>query len=243
MIAPAAADMPTLAQFIEASIHRPQPPRLRISQTGSDCVRRVYYEATGAERAPDDLVSKLRMAFGSAFDSYVLAGAPADVLEQFQMVPQSAVEITMGGLTIKGSSDAVFFSNDSKHVVDLKVVGGGTWSKVQNAPKQEHAAQTNLYAYGHGADTWSVCYVNRETLQIREHDAQPTDTFKARKDFGLFEEAAYFIAKGEAPPRPYEDYDADDENPAKVAADSFPCFYCPFRATCWPGATPKGSAE
>lgn len=228
--------VPSLKAFILRSIDRPQPPRLRISQAGSDCVRRTYYEATGAECEQDAPEAKLRMALGSAFDAYALAGAPPDLLEEFQMIPQQAVEITFGKLTVRGSSDSVFLHPAGRHVVDLKVVGAGTWAKVQKAPKQEHAAQTNLYAFGLGADTWSVCYVNRETLEILEHEPRPMDAFAARKDFGLYEEAAYWIGKGTPPPRPYDDIEEDDGT-VKVAKDGWPCRYCAFRATCWPVAT------
>lgn len=257
------AGTPSLKAFILASINRPQAPRLRISQAGADCTRRVFYEATGAAADvptdPDDVADaergEVKMAIGTAFDAYALAGAPLEVQEEFRAVPQKAVEITFGSVTVRGMSDMLFISADGKHVVDLKTVGmgkidretgewkRGTWEKVQKEPKQEHAAQTNLYAYGLGAETWSVCYVNANTGEILEHAPRPTDAFEARKDFGLFEEVAYWIGRGEAPPRPFEDHEDEETGVVKVAADSFPCAWCDFRSTCWPGTTGKEVAH
>lgn len=239
--------LPSLKQFILRSIDRPQAPRLRFSQAGSDCSRRTYYEAVGQRRddardEADAARGAVKMAIGTAFDAYALADAAPELLAEYEMVPQQAVTLTLGGVTIRGSSDAVFASRDGSVVWDLKTVGmgrivdgewkAGTWEKVQREPKQEHSAQVNLYAYALGAAAWGVCYVNANTGEIRELGPFQTDAFKARKDFGLFEEVAFFIAKGWPPPKPYDDIEDDDGN-VRVAKDSFPCGYCAFNASCW----------
>lgn len=241
---------PSLRAFLIRSIDRKQAPRLRISQAGSDCARRVYFQATGQtpdaptsdEERADHERGLVKMAIGSALDAYALQSAPPELVKEFEIVPQSPVEITFGRLTVRGSADALFLHRSGKHVVDLKVVGmgrmvegewkAGTWEKVQKEPKQEHAAQTNLYAYGLGADTWGVLYVNANTGETLEHGPFPMDGFAARKDFGLYEEVAYWIGKGTPPPRPFEDLEEEDGT-VKVAKDSFPCAWCAFKATCW----------
>lgn len=226
----------TLRDFLLASIDRPQKPRLRISQAGSQCEREVYYAATGADSEPDTPESKVKMALGSALDAYALQQAPHDEVFVANVARQVPVDITMGDVTVRGSADAAFYSDETEPPVlvsDLKVVGESTWAKVQKAPKQEHQAQVQLYAFGLGSPRWSVLYVRAATGEMLEHSAD-TDEFAARRDFGLFETVAYYMAKGEPPPRPYADIEEDDGT-TKIAADSYPCRYCRFLTTCWPG--------
>lgn len=217
---------PSLRDWILRSIDRPQTPRLRISQAGRACEREVYYSATGAEAEPDKPESRVKMAIGSAFDAYALANPNC------QWNFQVPVTVALGATTISGTADAVFYGNrEPLHVADLKTVGNKTWAKVQKAPKQEHRAQVQLYAYGLGAPTFSVCYVNADTGEIIEHYGT-VDEYEARKDFGMFEEVSYWLSKGEPPPRPYADFENEDGT-EKIAKDSFPCAWCKFRTTCW----------
>lgn len=221
-----------LRDLLIASAKRQQPPRLRISQAGSDCVRRTYYEATGAPHAETDPEGLVKMALGSALDEWALQRAPAEIVEG-SWIMQLDVELEMGGLTVTGHPDAIHYGPGGPDFVsDLKTVGDKTWAKIQKAPKQEHAAQVNLYAFAICAPRWSVCYVNASTGEIIEHFGD-TDAFAARKDFGLFEEAAFWIARNLPPPRPYEDFADDETGETKIAADSYPCAFCAFRATCW----------
>jgi len=224
---------PSLRAFILRSVGcRRQSPRLRMSQAGSNCVRQTYYEATGAEREPDTEEGAVKMALGTAFDEYSLQNAPQALHEEELTLTQKTVTIKAGDLTLTGHADLVFVGKKGPvHVGDLKVVGEKTWEKVQERPKQEHQAQVNLYAFGLGCSTWSVCYVRAGTGEILEHYGA-TDDFAARRDLGMFEEAAYWIGKGVPPPRPYEDFEEEDGT-VKRARDSFPCGWCKFNDHCW----------
>jgi len=221
--------VPSLSELLIAKAARPQPPRLRLSLAGLACVRELFYRATGAEAEPTKPEGLLKMALGTGLDALLLSGEAGGW--RFQ-VP---VTVTLGGLSVQGTADAVWFDENGEpaHVADLKTVGSTTWAKVQKEPKQEHRAQCQLYAYGLGAATWSVCYVNADTGERLEHFGQ-TDAFTARRDFGAFEEAAYWMGRGEPPPRPYEDIEEEDGT-VKVARDRFPCAWCAYKATCWPG--------
>ena len=114
---------------------------------------------------------------------------------------------------------------------DLKVVGDETWNRIQAKPKDEHQSQVNLYAWGLGSPRWSVCYVHAASGETKEHFGD-TDEFAAKKDFGAFEEVAYWVKKGVPPPRPYEDAE-DDDGTVKLARDQYPCRFCPHRTCCW----------
>jgi hypothetical protein len=224
-----------LAAFIAArfATRTDKAPGLWFSAAGEECPRRVYYHMTSAERAEETLERKLVMAFGSAFDEYALRAIDG-------MAVQMPVRLEVGPVTVTGRADAVFLDAEGKpeHVADLKLVGASTWAKVAKGPKKEHRAQVNLYAYALEAATWSVCYVLREASgddaagTIREYDGA-SDAFAARRDVGMFEEVAYWLAKGEAPPRPYADIEDDETGRVTVARDAFPCGWCPYRSTCW----------
>lgn len=218
--------MPSLRDFVLQRVDRKQAPRLRMSQAGSSCVREVYYAATGAPSAPTKHEGLVKMAIGSGFDALALQSHGS-------VACQVDVRIVMGGVEVWGHADAVFHDEhgDPLHVADLKTVGLSTWEKIQKAPKQEHVAQVNLYAYGLGAPTWSVLYVNASTGEMLEHFGE-LDEFAARKTFGQFEEAFYWMQKGKAPPRPYEDIEEDDGT-VKLAREAFPCRFCPYLSTCW----------
>lgn len=204
-----------------------QRARLRISQAGMQCVREVYYSATGVVGEPPKLENLIAMTIGTAVDAMILKG---DVKDWKFQVP---VSITLGSITVEGTSDAVHYNADAPdHVSDLKVVGTKTWQEIQERPKQEHFSQVNLYAYGLGVTSWSVLYLNRDTRELKEHHHN-TDEFEARADFGLFEEVFYWMKRGEPPPHPYSDRDNEDGT-VTAARDRFPCAWCSYKATCWP---------
>jgi hypothetical protein len=214
-----------LAAFIEAQLRgrRPEVPRLRISQAGDECLRRVYYQATGAPRAADDAIGLVKMGLGSAFDEWTLRPAEGVRIQ----VP---VTIVAGALTLTGKADAVF-GDPAELVADLKTVGNGTWARVQKRPADKHAAQVNLYAWGLGAPRNSICYVNADTGEILEH-VRDTDGFAAEEDLGLFEMAHYYRASGREPVRPYMDI-TEDDGTVKIAKDRWPCRWCAYSEHCW----------
>lgn len=219
-----------------------QYPRLRLSQAGMSCVREVYYRATGAPCEPTDRKGLTKMAIGTAFDAWALPSQRyVGFLDGKHVMfhSQVRVELRAGEVTVSGKTDGVFYEVEQNGEwftlrpildSDLKVVGISTWEKVKEAPKQEHAAQVNQYAYAIGSPMRSVLYVNASTGEYLEH-FDCTDEFAARKDFGLYEEAFYWMKRGTPPPRPYEDIEEDEGT--KLARDAFPCRFCAYRPTCW----------
>lgn len=250
---------PSLRDFLLARVQKQQRtakdgPRLYMSAAGSDCVRRVYYQATSTptdepttDEEREDLQRGLvKMALGTAMDQWALEGAPPEQLAAHRVNVQPRIEMTLGDVTVAGRADIVFWDTSTNELVptlvsDLKVVGESTWEKVQKRPKQEHEAQVNLYGWCTGAPRWSVCYVRASTGEILEHFGN-TDAFAARKEFGLFEEVALWFRRGTPPPRPYEDIEEEDGT-VKVAKDGFPCAWCDYRATCWAESNEKGTTD
>jgi hypothetical protein len=209
---------PSMRSFLLDSLRR-RPPRdgaLRLSMAGSRCARDLYYSASGAPADPCSDERLLKMALGSALDELALRHSPGAETH----VP---VTVTMGDVSVPGVADLVLHGkNGPLLVADLKVVGDGTWSRTKNTPLPEHRAQVNLYAWALGSPRWSVCYVHASTGELREHFGK-TDAFAARRDFGAFEEASYWLRAGTPPPRPYED------------STGFPCRFCPHQNVCWQG--------
>lgn len=222
---------PSMRSFLIDNVRtrRQDEDRLRLSMAGGSCVRDLYYEATGApaEEISDERLMK--MAIGAALDEVALAKT-----DGLRAVAHQPVEIRLGDLVVRGSADLVILGSLGPILVsDLKVVGEGTWSRVKNKPKPEHRAQANLYAWGLSAPQWSVCYVLAGTGEIREHFGT-TDAFEAKRDFGAFEEAAYWVRKSLLPPRPYEDF-VEEDGTKKLARDQYPCRFCSHRTHCWKG--------
>jgi hypothetical protein len=231
------SERPSLAAFVRSQVDairaepRPAPTSLWFSSAGRSCPRELYYQATQAPReeaAPD---ARIKMALGSAFDAYALRGVG-------NVVAQMPVRLEVGGVVLTGRADVVFVEAARARLVsDLKVVGDRTWADTEEAPKDEHRAQVNLYAYALGAPEWSVCYVCAATGEIREHFGA-LDVYQARRDLGLFEDAAYWLKRGEPPPRPFEDYEDDETGKVNLACNRVPCRRCSYRPTCW--ATSEG---
>ena len=235
----------SLKALIETQLRqsRKDPPRFRVSQSGDECVRRMYYQATGAPREEDSVEGLAKMGLGTAMDEWVLRAGDGVRIQ----VP---VTINAGGFTLTGKSDVVF-GDPAELVSDLKCVGvgskkllqalsgeyvnrrwlGGTWAQTEHGPTEKHAAQVNMYAYGLGAPRWSVCYVNVDTGEIREHFGD-TDEYKAEEDLGSFEEGNYHRIIGRPPPRPFTDIE-EENGTIKIARKRFPCGWCAFNKTCW----------
>lgn len=221
---------PSLEVFVRSQVdaHRSDSgaPRLRFSLAGRSCPREIVYYVTQASRAEDAPHARIKMALGSAFDAYTLRGVG-------NVVAQMPARIEIGGVVLTGRADAVFVEGGRPALVsDLKVVGDRTWADVEKEPKDEHRAQVNLYAYALDAPEWSVLYVHASTGEMREHFRE-LDVYQARRDLGLFEEAQYWLKRGEVPPRPFEDYEDDETGKVDLARDRVPCRWCSYRAVCW----------
>lgn len=205
--------------------------RLSAALAGLRCPRDAWYRALGMT-APDATATTtaapdlLAQAFGAVLDRL---GEETDL----DVLTHRNVEIEMGGVTVRGVADAVFVDASGPALVSrLHVVtDDAIWAKAQAAPQDDHRAEANLLAFGLEAPRWSVCYVHAATGEVTEH-LGTTDAFAARRDFGLFEEIAYWMRVGLPPPRPVEDFEKDD-GAIKLARDHEPCKRCPNVSICW----------
>ena len=229
--------MISLALHIDAYLRgRKQHPRLRISQAGEECVRKMYYQATGAPRLEERGEGLVKMALGSAFDEFAMKNGDGWRVQ----VP---VTIRAGLLEFTGTADAVY---GTEQVSDLKVVGTSTFNRTCSyGPEPKHRAQVNMYAYGLNIPKWSVCYVHADTGAMREHFGE-MDAFQAEEDLGDFELAHYYRSIGQTPPRPYADLIKEDKEGKPllvVARNERPCCWCDYQVHCWEKDTGETNAE
>lgn len=215
-----------LAQTVAGKLSRSgrQPPRLRVSNLGDKCDRRLWYSVNHPELAePLSAATRIKFLFGDILELLLLFLAKA----AGHTVENEQAEISING--VKGHIDGTI----DRALVDCKSASTYSFAKFRDHGLESDDAfgyLTQLGAYGS-----QVGEGNNHFLAIdKQHGHVVLDSWpKAKEDFGALVARKRSVLSSSAPPeRGFHDEPFQASGNRKLGVS---CSYCPFKFHCWPG--------
>lgn len=215
----------TVARVIKEKMNHEQDARLRMSNLGSKCLRKLWYSVNEPGAAePLSASARLKFMYGDVIEALVLWLAKISGHEVTG--EQDTLEIA----GIKGHRDAKI----DGVTVDVKSASTYGFKKFEEGLKPETDAfgyldQLGAYAYADGAEEGAFVAVDK-TLGHVVLDRHPK---VGAKDFDrIVEERKAIVSLPEPPQRGYFAEPDGKSGNQKLAME---CGYCQFKTTCWPG--------
>jgi hypothetical protein len=211
--------------IIDRLTRRDDPPRLRMSNLGTTCNRKLWYTVNTPELA-EKLPGHVRMKFliGDIIEHVTLF--LAEVAGHKVTGKQSELELD----GVRGSRDAVI----DGVLVDVKSASSYSYTKFANGLKpgeDSFGYLEQLGAYREASQAEQAAFVAIDkSLGCITVDMHGGDL---DRDWGkLISEKKAAIAQSKPPERGYHDQPDGKSGNRRLCTE---CSYCPFKHTCWPG--------
>jgi hypothetical protein len=206
-------------------------PALRLSNLGTPCARKLYYNINSPEQGePLPPAAKLKFLYGDILEELLLflAEAAGHTVEGRQD------ELSING--VLGHRDAVI----DGHLVDVKSASSFSFKKFQNNGLREDDP------FGYLTQLGSYLHASRDDVLVKEKDVASflvidktlghitldTYAFDQGEDLETkVDERREMLAQPTPPPRAYEDVAEGKSGNRKLGLQ---CSYCDFKNTCWP---------
>ena len=216
-----------LSRTIVSRLSEPRlPGRLRLSNLGTKCSRKLWYTINTPGRAiPLPAPARIKFLFGDILESllfFLAKAAGHDVSDQQKRVEINGVQGSMDG-RIDG------------HLVDAKSASSFSFKKFEEGLKEEtdafgYLTQLSSYARADGGDEASFLVIDKTLGKI------VLDTHRITRPKEYFERLAdqrrEMLALPKPPPRGFGDTPEGSSGNRKLGVE---CGYCEFRKECWPG--------
>lgn len=200
------------------------PARLRLSNAGTQCERKLWYSIKTPDAAePLSAATRLKFLIGDIWEDVLLFLAEAAGHE----VTDVQKEVSLAGVVghIDGKIDGV--------VVDVKSASPASFRRFKHGLKPEddsfgYISQLGSYVQAEGQKE-GYFLVGDKTLG---HVCLDRHDFSGKDFSGDLKRKQEILQYSSPPPRGYEDEPDGRSGNRKLAVV---CSYCPFKKTCWPG--------
>lgn len=200
--------------------------------SASGCLRQAVYEARGVPRTDEKDIRTYRiMWMGTEIHEFVQNILETAYLDNPKIDVELEVSITVPGLPLAGSSDAVVWEDGSGIVYEFKSISPWGFKKVQREPQDHHVRQCKWYMFGlhkqgklisHGV----IVYFQRDDLGSIEHRVELTadDIEEMETTLILARDRWLVPTLTTIPERPPE---------TKTPKGYWLCGYCPWATRCF----------
>lgn len=188
--------------------------KTRIPNSAFECVRALYYTATGANRDVDEECLPI-----VALERLVDLVAATDE-SRLGVLSARPFEVGNGVSRLRGIADLVFVDEAGPCLVSIVIP---MYSGLGN---QERMA--NLAAYALGSKRWSICEVDLQYPSQIKEKREPVNGDQIEREFQMLTAVDQYIAEGKCPTIEVSAKRGED------FGDCLPeiCSNCPFRTVC-----------
>lgn len=176
------------------------------------------------------------VVFGNKTGSFVLQGREFEIYDQHQVI--TSIDDGVNNLIIPGHADGWGKRNSDQRweLIEIKSAASASFDKFKRGEvpdyiKQIHCLMMSDFAFFHNVRETRFFYMNKNTSHVFDKVFVFNEsTAKQVRDEYLM------VLNDEIPNRPY---DLQDEVSYRKTTGrkilSYPCSYCEFKKTCWPG--------
>lgn len=213
----------SLSDIVSERLARPNhEPRLRLSNLGTRCRRKLWYEINRPGLGdPLSPATRLKFLFGDIIEALVLFLAKVSGHE----VTDEQKEVSLHGVVghIDAKVDGI--------VVDVKSASSYSFKKFEDGLTAEEDAfgyltQLAAYSQAEGQESGAFLVLDKTLghFTVDEHSFKPIS-----KEF--VDGTKEMLAKSEPPPRSFQD---EPEGASGNRRLGTVCSYCRFKSHCWP---------